>query len=89
MLKLNVYKKENYEDIAPHIKPKLPDLGNNLYYMATYKEKGVMMTISKKAEPSTIVQIVSLGISKLIEDDKGLIQRIKEMVFPNSVEQRH
>ena len=78
-MKLDVFLKDqnSYYLVKATIGPdKIPDFGNNLYYMATYKGKGVMITVSKKSTPQEVAQIMSVGIANLIEDDKGFIEKI-------------
>ncbi|MCR4307136.1 MAG: hypothetical protein NUV80_01090 [Candidatus Berkelbacteria bacterium] len=64
---LNVYKKEKYEDIEAAISPKVPDLGNSLYYLIEYKGMMAMVTVPRKAPAEEAVQDISVGISQVIE----------------------
>lgn len=67
MNKFDVFLNPPFEEIAQAIKPKPVDLGNNAYYAAIFNDKGVMLTIPKKATPAEAIQIFSIGLKQILE----------------------
>ena len=81
MRKLEVFLNPPYNDIQAAIgKDKKPDLGNCDYYLATYDDFAVCMTIGKKLETREAITIISRGVAEVVrkseEKQRSLAKRV-------------